>query len=368
MTATDPGRRQLLRWLALGAGAAALLPLGGCGGARPLLLSARSDAAGRHWAVGYGLDGAQAFALPTPQRCHDIVAQPGGRLALFVARRPGTECYLVDTASGRLLQRLEARAQRHFYGHGLFDAAGERLYLTENDLRQPGRGVLGVYRVAGERLRFERELPSHGVEPHQLCWMPGGEVLAVANGGIRTEAGSRRALAPGQVDSSLALVDRDGRLLAHDTLDDPLNSIRHLDVAGDGTLVTGQQYQGGADTPASLVAIKRPGQPLQPLAAQPADQDGMRQYCASVAVHGGLRLAATSAPRGDRLLVWSLDSGRCMLEAEVPDCAGVAAWEDGFVVSSGQNRCRRLQFGTGQPRWSALSLPAGGWDNHLRLA
>ncbi|MCO6062430.1 DUF1513 domain-containing protein, partial [Pseudomonas sp. MOB-449] len=40
-------------------------------GGSPLLLSARDDADGRHYAVGYRLDGTQVFATRVAQRCHD---------------------------------------------------------------------------------------------------------------------------------------------------------------------------------------------------------------------------------------------------------------------------------------------------------
>ncbi|MDX4011020.1 DUF1513 domain-containing protein, partial [Pseudomonas aeruginosa] len=73
-------------------------------GSQPLVLSARDDADGQHYAVGYRLDGKCQFATRVAQRCHDIVQHPSLPLALFVARRPGTESYLIDLNDGRLLQ------------------------------------------------------------------------------------------------------------------------------------------------------------------------------------------------------------------------------------------------------------------------
>lgn len=54
----------------------------------PLLLSARDDGDGKHYAVGYRLDGTQVFATEVGQRCHDIINHPEQPIALFVARRP----------------------------------------------------------------------------------------------------------------------------------------------------------------------------------------------------------------------------------------------------------------------------------------
>ncbi len=39
----------------------------------PLLLSARNDDAGQHYAVGYYLNGKRAFATPVAERCHAVV-------------------------------------------------------------------------------------------------------------------------------------------------------------------------------------------------------------------------------------------------------------------------------------------------------
>lgn len=160
-------------------------------GPQPLLLSARDDAQGMHYAVGYRLDGTQAFATRVSERCHDVVPHPNRPLALFVGRRPSTQSYLIDTRNGNLLQALDTPANRHFYGHAVFHNSGEWLYATENDTSAPGRGVIGVYHLDTRRqdalnLRRTDELSSHGLGPHQLLWMPDGETLVIANGGIRT--------------------------------------------------------------------------------------------------------------------------------------------------------------------------------------
>ena len=337
-------------------------------GRQPLLLSARNDEQGRHLAVGYHLDGRQAFATPVPQRCHDVVPHPSRPLALFVGRRPGTESYLIDTASGRLLQTLHSPAGRHFYGHAVFHRGGEWLYSTENDTREPGRGVLGVYRLQDGRLLRSGEHSTHGVGPHQLLWMADGETLAVANGGIRTEADSRVEMNLAAMDSSLVLMKRDGSLLSHETLPERMNSVRHLAIAADGTLVSGQQYMGDAGDLAALVAIKRPGQPFQAFPVAEAQRQMLNQYCASLAIHSELRLLALTAPRGNRLLIWDLDSAALRLDAHLPDCAGVAAVTEGFVVSAGIGRWRHYDCRGEHVLATALSLPAGLWDNHLRMA
>ncbi|SHL98060.1 hypothetical protein SAMN05216288_2735 [Pseudomonas punonensis] len=337
-------------------------------GHQPLLLSARNDEGGKHYAVGYHLDGERAFTTLVNERCHDVVPHPSLPMALFVGRRPSTESYLIDTRSGRLLQTLHSEKDRHFYGHAVFHKDGEWLYATENDTRDPGRGVIGAYRLEGESLVHRDELSSHGLGPHQLLWMPNGETLVVANGGIRTEAESRVEMNLNAMEASLVLMGRDGTLHSKEQLPEPMNSVRHLAVASDGTIVSGQQYMGDPMDAVPLVAIKRPGQPFQHFPMADAQRQMMSQYTASVAVHSDLRLLAMTAPRGNRLFIWDLDSGAVRLDAALPDCAGVGAVENGFVVSAGIGRCRLYDCRSERIAMQPLELPAGFWDNHLRLA
>ena len=358
-------------FLGLSAAALAALALGGYklshNGVQPLLLSARDGEDGRHYAVGYWLNGKKAFATAVTERCHDVIAHPSLPLALFVGRRPSTVSYLIDTQSGRLLQTVESPANRHFYGHAVFHQDGDWLYATENDTSDPGRGVLGVYKLEGQRLLRHKELSSHGLGPHQLLWMPDGETLVVANGGIRTEAESRVEMNLNAMQPSLVLMARDGTLQSKEGLPEQMNSIRHLAVATDGTIVSAQQYMGDSSDSVALLAIKRPNQPLQhfPVAAEQLQM--MKQYTASVAVNSELRLLAMTAPRGNRLFIWDLDDASVRLDAALPDCAGVAALPEGFVVSAGIGRCRLYDCRQQQISAQPLDLPAGLWDNHLRL-
>ncbi len=333
----------------------------------PLLLSARDDADGQHYAVGYRLDGTQVFATRVAQRCHDIINHPELPIALFVARRPGTESYLVDLRDGRLLQTLVSQPNRHFYGHAVIHKSGEWLYATENDTTDPGRGVLGVYRFEGERLVHSGEISTHGTGPHQVSWLPDGETLVVANGGIRTEAESRVEMNLDAMEPSLVLIHRDGSLISKETLGQQMNSVRHLAIGTDGTVVACQQFMGDAHETAELLAIKRPGQPFEAFPVPEHQLQSMAQYTASVAVHSELRLVAMTAPRANRLFIWNLDDASVRLDAPMPDCAGVGAVADGFVVTSGQGRCRLYDCRKDVPVGQPLQLPSGLWDNHLHL-
>jgi len=334
---------------------------------QPLLLSARDDADGRHYAVGYRLDGTRVFATPVNERCHDVYAHPHLPLAVFVGRRPSRESYLIDSRDGTLLQVLASPPDRHFYGHGVFHSSGDWFYSTENDTADAGRGVLGIYRVEERRLVRTGELSTHGIGPHQLLWMPDGETLVIANGGIRTEADSRKMMNLDAMEPSLVLLHRDGTLVSKEQLPEQMNSVRHLAVAADGTVVSGQQYEGDPMDAVPLLAIKRPGQAFQAFPLGEAQRQTMNQYTASLAIHDDLRLLAVTAPRGNKVFFWDLDSAALREEIHLPDCAGVAAVAQGFVVSSGQGRCRLIDCSAGRFVSTALQLPAGLWDNHLRL-
>ena len=67
------------------------------------------------------------------------------------------------------------------------------------------------------------------------------------------------------------------------------------------------------------------------------------------------------------MFIWDLDSNELRQAAHVPDCAGVAAVTEGFVVSSGQGRCRLFDCRGEHIASTPLDLPAGLWDNHLRI-
>src|SRR5690606_13409730 len=268
---------------------------------------------------------------------------------------------------GRLLQVLHSPADRHFYGHAVFHRSGAWLYATENGTRDPGRGLRGVYRLRDGKLQREAEHPTHGIGPHQLLWMPDGEPLAVANGGIRTEADSREMLNLDDMQPSLVLMGRDGSLHSKEQLPEAMNSVRHLAVAADGTLVSGQQYQGDPTDAVPLLAIKRPGQAFQPFPIGEAQRLAMNQYTASLAIHDDLRLLGLTAPRGGRFFIWDLDSGELRLDAPLADCAGVGAVAEGFVVSAGVGRCRLYDCRATRIANRPLELPGGLWDNHLRL-
>lgn len=358
-------------FLALAAGLVAAGAAGGWvwhnGKKQPLLLSARDDKQGKHYVVAYHLDGSKRFETAVAERCHDVIAHPTDSVALYVGRRPSRESYLVDLDSGKLLQTLTTPTDRHFQGHAIIYRDGSLAYSTENDTSQPGRGVLGVWQYAERKFTRIAEISTHGVGPHQLLWLPDGESIVVANGGIRTEADSREMLNLDNMEPSLVLMKRTGELISKEFLADQMNSIRHLAMAQDGTIIAVQQYEGDKHDRVPLLAIKRPNQAFVPFPIAEAQRIAMNQYAASVAVNSDLRLVAMSAPRGNRFFIWDLDTGETRLDAKMLDCAGIAATAKGFVATSGVGRCRDYDCTQAQPQMSILPIPSGLWDNHANF-
>jgi len=196
---------------------------------RARYLSARAGAGGDWLVSGFDADGAVAFDLPIPGRGHAVTAQPGSRIAVLVARRPGRFLAIIDLQDSRLEREVEAAPGRHFCGHGVFSRDGGRFYTTENDFER-GRGVIGV-RDAADGYRQVAEFPSYGIGPHELLLGRDGRTLIVANGGILTHPDRGRVkLNLDTMSSSLAcLSTATGKLLAEHRLPTELH---HLEVNG----------------------------------------------------------------------------------------------------------------------------------------
>ena len=369
-------RRAALRLLAGGLAGSLLpapLPTGAAAPGAPLYLSARADASGGYRASGFSADGARVFDLPLPGRGHSFAVRPGGCTALHFARRPGRFALVVDLARGAIAHRLEAPANRHFYGHGVFSPDGRLLYATENDCENE-RGVIGVYDSARDYARAG-ELPSHGIGPHEIALLSDGETLVVANGGIVTHPDLPRVklnlptMAP-----SLCFVDRrSGALRRELMLDAALHrlSIRHLAVGPDDTVAVAMQHEGPAHDRVPLVALQRGGGRLRLSQGPRAVMLAMKNYCGSVCFDPSGGTIAVSAPRGNLVTFWDVDAGRYLLSAGVADGCGVAPGPRPgvFLASSGRGGVVFIDARAGTARPLAVGgLEAARWDNHLVAA
>ena len=99
-----------------------------------LFAAARRDDRGSYSAALFSLEGGDVRSVELPERGHDIALRPGSNEWVAFARRPGRFGVAVPT-DGRAPTWFNAKADRHFFGHGVFSADGKLLYTTENDYR-----------------------------------------------------------------------------------------------------------------------------------------------------------------------------------------------------------------------------------------
>ena len=337
----------------------------------PVFLTAADASDGRHCLLGLRPDGTLRFCLSVPYRAHDSI-QAGPDMAIYFARRPGRECYVVDIAHGELLTTITAAAGVHFCGHGTLSGDRQYLFMTEYAFDRR-KGVIGVYEA---RPPFQRvaEFATGGLDPHQLAFLPDQRTLVVANGGILTHPDSERemlnldTMAP----SLVYLDSRSGKMLEQRMPPHHQISLRHLAVSRDGVVVIGAQDHtpGIEDRPHALVFQHRLGEDLQPFDAGNGGWNGMRQYIASIAMTADGRLALSTTPRGGLVSLWQLADAHCLGHFPVRDVAG-AVWspeDQSFLLSNGQGQLVYLRLNPTPHLELAEHMPGLHWDNHLSLS
>ncbi|OZI71288.1 DUF1513 domain-containing protein [Bordetella genomosp. 12] len=355
-------------FLALGA-SALLLPgrVLGAPAEEALYVTARLRA-GRHEVVVLDERGRDRLALAMPDRGHSF-AIDGERATVF-GRQPGFFALSFDLRGRQPAQVIEAAEGRHFFGHGVYLPGGRLMLATENDY-EGGQGVIGIYDVSAAPRRVG-EFSSGGIGPHEVILMPDGKTLCVANGGILTHPDyGKLELNLDTMRPSLAYLDAaSGELLEKVELDARWHklSIRHLALAGDGSVWFGCQHMGPAHERPALVGRHRRGHAPECFAGDPERLRGMRNYVGSVAADASGRIIATSSPVGGQVLYWDAASGRQLGATDLPDGCGVApAPKSDFLVSSGLGAM--VQTG---PQGQTATLMAPGreqsWDNHFRRA
>lgn len=335
-------------------------------------LSCRRESSGQYSACWLTDAGDVTLTIPLPGRGHAIARHPRRAEMVIMARRPGTFMMVADLHASTPIKRIDSPPERHFYGHGVFDAEGRLLYATENDFAT-GAGVIGIYDAADGYRRLG-EFSSHGVGPHELRLLGDGNTLVIANGGIRTHPDRGRALLNREdMRPNLAYVDRtSGQLQGAFGLPDTLHqlSIRHIDLTADDTVCIAMQYEGPANDRPPLVALHRGEPSLRLLTAPEPVQATMHNYCGSVAIDASDQVCAVTSPRGGLVTLWSIAEGDWLGSSPMADCCGVAAGDSAreFVVTNGAGTIVRLTGDT--DRWTQTLLSTdtySNWDNHLLM-
>ncbi|GAA6149216.1 DUF1513 domain-containing protein [Pseudooceanicola nitratireducens] len=322
----------------------------------PAYLAAAREGDGGYALFGLSETGADVFRIPLPGRGHAATAHPTAPEAVAFARRPGTFALVIDCVTGHVAHRLESPSGRHFYGHGAFVSGGEILCTTENDI-DSGEGRIGFWSRRDGYARIG-EIASGGIGPHEILALP-GDVLAVANGGIRTHpARGRDKLNIPEMRPNLAYARVAGvEEVVELGPDLHLASIRHL--ASDGTTVGfAMQWQGDLPDPAPLLALHRRGSAPVLCSADLAEQMAMKGYAGSIAMAGDL--VGITSPRGGRVHLFGLD-GTFRRSLRRTDVCGLATRDGALLATDGLGGVLSLA----PDRMEPLRVAPRAWDNHL---
>jgi len=335
---------------------------------RGWFVSGRDTLDGKHQIAVFTSHGELVSSVLVAQRVHDQAIHPlNPELIVFFSRRPGTEAYVFDIREQSIVATFSAGEGRTFYGHGTFSAHGDYLYTCENDYTT-GQGVIAVRDASTwEKLS---EFPSFGIGTHQIALMPGGKQLVVANGGIATHPDMpRQKLNIDTMNPSLTYIEIesgshiDSYLPSHHQM-----SIRHLDVAEDGTVGIAMQYQGSTQDTVPLLAFHRGQTHLQYAQASEETWRTMKQYTASIRLSLTQNLAALTSPRGNAITFWDLDTMTLVHREAMTDVAGLAYSKsdnqftcstglgDIFVFAKGSHKKMEARY---------YNTTNTRWDNHM---
>ena len=229
---------------------------------------------------------------------------------------------------------------------------------------------IGIYDVAAGYRRIG-EFSSGGIGPHDLALLEGGRVLVVANGGLREHpdiGGGRRILNPDAIETTLAYIDlRTGSLLErHDLGAAGTLSLRHLDVARDGTVIVGAQIVSGPTKGQPLVYRHRRQQQYAAFALPAEVGDGLSGYVSSIACDRAGGFVAVTSSRGALAVVIDIVSGRVTRTRRLEDVSGVAPTpgSGSFLTTSGLGRVTVVADGSTADRGASTPW---AWDNHAVL-
>lgn len=328
------------------------------------LVSACRRSDGRYALVLLTLDGRVVREIALSDRGHDIAVDRRRGLAVAFSRRPGTFAVAFATDGSGDPVVFAAREDRTFSGHGVFSQDGRQLYATENDA-DTGDGLLGVYETSN--WRRVGELPTRGIDPHEVILLADGKTLVVANGGI--EMSGREKLNIAAMAPSLVFLDAaNGETRAMHRLAADLNrlSIRHIASDAAGQVWFGGQWEGALTESPELVGRACVDQPLRLIEAPRPLGTMLKGYIGSVAVSGDGKVLAAAAPRAGRTIFVETGSGRVVGETVLADGCGIAGISaHGFALSSGHGDLVREEPGKNPDFRSVLDGTA--FDNHLRF-
>lgn len=326
----------------------------------PAFLACAKEGDGSYALYGLAANGADTFRIPLPARGHAGAGHPVRPEAVFFARRPGSYALVVDCAVGAVRHRLEPAEGRQFNGHGAFLEGGSIL-VTSEQVTDGSDGRLGIWDADAGYARIG-ELATGGIGPHEVLLLPDGRTVAVANGGIQTDAWDRDKLNLPDMAPNLSYMTLADGVVEQAALAPELhfNSIRHLAARDDGLLAFAMQWEGPEEFTPPLLGLHRRGGDVRLAAAPEGEHELLQNYAGSIAISGDGSEIAITSPRGGRVHRFD-GSGRFLGAMTRADVCGAATLADGFLLTDGLGGVLKLSHGKASP----LGLRSRAWDNHV---
>lgn len=296
-----------------------------------------------------------------PQRPNKVVA---------FARRPGVEAVVVDIEEQNVKPAFTCTQGFHLLGHGCFNADGTRLYTAESDYIN-GQGKIVVR--DGETFKVLHVWDSGGIGPHEIKFMPDGKTLVVANGGLLTHPETGRKVHNlDTMQSNLCYLDvLSGECLEKVVVAESKASIRHIDIASDGSVAFAIQVQREAMSTndlVPLVGVHRRGTDLVFLQNHEVLLTQMQDYVGSVAVSDTHRVVGATSPKGNVAIFWDMNTQNIAGYHMLFDVCGITTCDHGdtFVLSNSAGELRYLSATTlKEDKSRRIVNTAINWDNHL---
>ncbi len=304
-------------------------------------------------------------------RGHGLAQNPAqpNKVILF-SRRPGQYGIEISLSTGEINNTFKLADNRNLQGHGCFSDDGKLLYTAEAD-STTGEGKIVVRDT--QDYKQLTEMNSNGIGPHEIKLMHDAKTLVVANGGIHTrpETG-RKKLNLTNMQSNLTYIDiASEKSLGQFRVTEAKASIRHIDVANDGTVALAMQVQREATNHQKMVplsAIHRPGEEIQLLEKPSVLIEKMNDYMGSVAINNLSRLAGFTSPKGNLVAFWNVDNGQFSGYHRLNDVCGLCISHDQktFIISNSLGELRHLDaFTLKENKLARLRFTDTHWDNHM---
>ena len=217
------------------------------------------------------------------------------------------------------------------------------------------------------------EFDTFGVGPHDIKLMPDGRTLVIANGGIMTlpKSGRKKLNLPDMTSSLIYMDLMTGQKIDEFRVPESKASIRHLDIAEDGTVAIAMQVQRNVMEHGDVVplgAFHKPGKSIELLTDPERLIKGMNDYMGSVVINNKHRVAGFTSPHGNLVGFWHMDTLEFKGYHKLKDVCGIAVSLDDscFYISNSLGHVRELDSislkENTKNRWINRE---NAWDNHM---